>query len=59
MSELLCDRCGDPALVIYEGEPKCGPCALLALDENHHYLVVQVDHRDTPADDGTRNRKSA
>ena len=43
MSDLLCSRCESPALVIYEHEPLCGPCALIALDEHHHYLVVQVD----------------
>ena len=48
MSELLCERCSDPALVIYERKPLCGPCAIEALDENHHYLVVQVDD-DAPA----------
>ncbi len=37
-----------PALVIYESEPLCGPCALLALDENHRYLVVQVDDTAIP-----------
>ena len=45
MSDLLCERCGTPALVIYEQKPLCGPCAVEALDENHHYLVVQVDDR--------------
>lgn len=54
MSDLPCKRCGDPALVIYEREPLCGPCAVEALDENHHYLVVQVDHdvQAVEADDG-------
>lgn len=43
MSEILCERCASPALVIYEQKPLCGPCAIDALDERHHYLVVQVD----------------
>ena len=52
MSTLLCQRCGAPALVIYEHKPLCGPCAVEAVDENHHYLVVQVDDRSTlEADD--------
>ena len=60
MSDLLCERCKKPALVIYEREPLCGPCAVDALDENHRYLVVQVDDRksragnDAPAESPTQ-----
>jgi hypothetical protein len=58
VSTLLCHRCESPALVIYENEPLCGPCALIALDENHHYLVVQVDDTDArrtaPVDSETK-----
>jgi hypothetical protein len=59
MSDLLCERCEKPALVIYERAPLCGPCAVEALDEDHHYLVVQVDDREpdtsneTPAETST------
>ncbi|HKZ30566.1 MAG TPA: hypothetical protein VJ482_13160 [Acidimicrobiia bacterium] len=52
MTDLLCQRCDTPALVIYAREPLCGPCALEALDERHHYLVVQVDDRVRPTEDG-------
>lgn len=52
MSDLLCERCKEPALVIYEHEPLCGPCAVEALDENQHYLVVQVDDRASHAGNG-------
>ncbi len=53
MSTLLCDRCAQPALVIYEHEPLCGPCALKALDEHHQYLVVEVD--DTAPSEETKD----
>lgn len=55
MTVLLCERCGDPALVIYEQKSLCGPCAVEALDQNHHYLVVQVEEPAVPAgEDGAR-----
>jgi hypothetical protein len=55
VSVLLCKRCGTPALVIYEQEPLCGPCALIALDEHHHYLVVKVDDGDPVVEHGAGN----
>jgi len=59
VSALLCERCGSPALVIYERRALCGPCAVEALDENQHYLVIQVDDRKGSEEDGsTRNTKS-
>ena len=60
MSALLCERCGNSALVIYERKPLCSPCAVEALDENHHYLVVQVDERDSveTADNNVRTSES-
>jgi len=60
MSELLCERCGALALVIYGQEPLCGPCALAALDETQHYLVVQIDDNGPPVEHSTaRPRHSA
>lgn len=52
---LLCLRCGSLALLVYEKEPLCGPCALQALEEHHHHLAIEVDDtvgatRDTDAD---------
>lgn len=48
MSDLLCWRCGNPALVIYEKKSLCGPCAVEALDEPHHYLVLPVGEDGVP-----------
>lgn len=33
MTELLCKRCGKSSLVIYNGEPLCSPCAVVALGQ--------------------------
>lgn len=57
MSVPLCERCNEPALVIYAQESLCGPCAVEALDENHHYLVVQVD--DTVEKGSASNTKTS
>ena len=59
MSDLLCERCGVPALVIYERKPLCGPCAVEALDEDHHYLVVRVDDREPDTSNETPAETSA
>jgi hypothetical protein len=59
MSDLLCEKCESPALVIYERRPLCGPCAVEALDENQHYLVVQVDDRAATAGNDAPAESSA
>lgn len=60
MSDLLCERCGDPALVIYEQKPLCGPCAVAGFDDKRHHLVVHVDDRNTLEDEeSVRNTTSS
>lgn len=49
MSDLRCESCNTPALVVYQQQPLCGPCALQALDGNR--LVIEVDDTDTSAED--------
>ena len=59
MSDLLCERCGDPALVIYDLKPLCGPCAVEVFDDKRHHLVVHVDDRDTLEDEGTASNTTS
>jgi len=59
VTDLLCQRCDSPALVIYEQESLCGPCAVRAVNEHQHYLVVQVDDTGEQEDNGADSSSQA